>query len=422
MKKNILIVLFILIGMNVMAQSVYDGKREAIRKGSGTESDPFLIENAQNLAWLQYMINADYSHETSGKYYLLTTDIDLNGSEYFQWEPIGKGSGRLNFDNQKLMFKGIFDGDYHKITNLYIDNINGHSSFFEDISGVVKNLYIEGYVNGNNAAGLVEFLEDKDAKIEMCVVNVEVEGVNVAGVVNTINNGIVSKTANIGNTKGDNAAGIAYYSQGNINNCYNTGTVETVNSDGYAGGIATNLLKSSSVISNSYNIGEIISINETHSGGIAGRSGNGVTIDNCYYLNTCINNSNEYGTAMTADDMRKIEFVNILNKDGIIWAMDTENVNDGYPIINGSNFISVKEKQIENETVIYPNPATEYVCFSEEITSCDIFDLVGNKIFSSHNNSSEPNRINVSNWNTGIYFVKIKTKNGINVINKLVVQ
>lgn len=90
MKKNILIVLFILIGMNVMAQSVYDGKREAIRKGSGTESDPFLIENAQNLAWLQYMINADYSHETSGKYYLLTTDIDLNGSEYFQWEPIGK--------------------------------------------------------------------------------------------------------------------------------------------------------------------------------------------------------------------------------------------------------------------------------------------------------------------------------------------
>ena len=78
MKKYIYIITFVLLGMNLNAQSVWDGKREAIRKGSGTETDPHLIENAQNFAWLCYLINHDYTEWTEGKYFLLTTDIDLN--------------------------------------------------------------------------------------------------------------------------------------------------------------------------------------------------------------------------------------------------------------------------------------------------------------------------------------------------------
>ena len=81
MKRYIYVLALILLGMNLNAQSVWDGKREAIKKGSGTEADPYLIENAQNLAWLAYLINYDYGKWTEGKYFLLTTDIDLNGGE-----------------------------------------------------------------------------------------------------------------------------------------------------------------------------------------------------------------------------------------------------------------------------------------------------------------------------------------------------
>ena len=47
MKKVLYIMLFLVLGMSLTAQSVWDGSREAISSGSGTESDPYLIENAQ---------------------------------------------------------------------------------------------------------------------------------------------------------------------------------------------------------------------------------------------------------------------------------------------------------------------------------------------------------------------------------------
>lgn len=421
MKKNILTVLLLIIGMNVMAQSVYDGKREAIRNGSGTESDPFLIENAQNLAWLQYLVNMDYSHETEGKYYLLTTDIDLNGSEDFQWEPIGYGLGRRNFDGKRLMFKGVFDGGYHKITNLYINQEKESLAFFEKISSTVKNLYIEGYVYGKTAAGLVGSMEGNDARIEMCVVNVDVESNNsAAGVVNSINRGTVAKTVNTGNIKGNNAGGIAYYLNGTIENCFNTGLIENYDNEGLTGGIVAGNTRSSKVV-NCYNVGTIIGENDLSTGGISGYSINDVQPDNCYYLNTSISNPNEYGIAMNAEDMRGIEFVNTLNRDGLVWAMDTENVNDGYPIFC-ENLWDVNENLAENEVVIYPNPASEYVCFSENAVSCEVFDIVGNKTFSAQYNSSEMNKIDVNNWKSGVYFVRLKMKNGNLIINKLIVQ
>lgn len=431
MKKNILAALLLLVGMNVMAQSVYDGKREAIRKGSGTEADPFLIENAQNLAWLQYLINADYSHETTGKYYLLTTDIDLNGSEDFQWEPIGTGVGRQNFDGKTLMFKGIFDGGYHKITNLYINKEKGKSAFFDDISGTVKNLYVEGYVKGTSASGIASTL-DKDnnnTKIESCISNVEAEGTGgAAGIVVNANKGTISKSANIGHIKGYHAGGLVQYTYGGtIENCYNTGLVENTSPKGITGGIVAVLGKTSawngvgSKVVNSYNVGEIIGMNDTLSGGIAGGKANVSTVENSYYLNISISNSNEYGVAMNADDMRKIEFVNTLNSDGIVWTMDTENVNDGYPII-GDGHWNVNENSSENEVVVYPNPASEYVNFTEEVISCEVFDILGNKVFCAQKSSSDLNGIDVNNWNTGVYFVRLKLNNGIFVTNKLIVK
>ena len=78
MKKIYIIVVLLLTGMMAEAQtSVWEGKRRLWSRGEGTEDSPFLIETADNLAFLSYIVNKGV--DTRGVYFELTTDIDLNG-------------------------------------------------------------------------------------------------------------------------------------------------------------------------------------------------------------------------------------------------------------------------------------------------------------------------------------------------------
>lgn len=80
MKKIYIIITLLMTGIIAEAQtSVWNGSRRLWTNGEGTESNPFLIESAENLAFLSYMVNKGV--DTHGLYFALTTDIDLNGSE-----------------------------------------------------------------------------------------------------------------------------------------------------------------------------------------------------------------------------------------------------------------------------------------------------------------------------------------------------
>ncbi|MBR6919445.1 MAG: hypothetical protein IKN37_03895 [Bacteroidales bacterium] len=75
--------------------SVWDGTYTPWTKGTGTASDPFLIENARQLAYLANRVNngldAGGGHVSNPNYhYKLMVDVNLNGSDTFQWTPIGK--------------------------------------------------------------------------------------------------------------------------------------------------------------------------------------------------------------------------------------------------------------------------------------------------------------------------------------------
>ena len=106
----------------------------------GHEADAkYHITTAEQLAGLAKLVNADTSPVTfKDKTIYLDKDIDL--SEY-QWTPIGKGS------NFKHYFDGTFDGQYHKIMNLY-HHYTGEdltrNGLFGVISsgGTVKNLMV----------------------------------------------------------------------------------------------------------------------------------------------------------------------------------------------------------------------------------------------------------------------------------------
>ena len=144
------------------AVRVWDGETtEAFARGSGTEADPFRIENAKQLAYLAKTVNAGERY--ARKHFRLECDIVLNNTETdnkminnwsayaSEWVPIGD-------DNN--CFSGIFDGKgedgkIHYISGLKVTSDNDSCGLFGYIlNGTVKNLNVfESYVCGWNHVG-----------------------------------------------------------------------------------------------------------------------------------------------------------------------------------------------------------------------------------------------------------------------------
>lgn len=103
---------------------VWDGKpAEKFAGGAGTVDDPYKISTGAELAYLAQQVNAGESY--SGKYFTLTSDIQLNELDKdgmpkaaegqtgaYPWIPIG---------NNKKKFQGTFDGAGHTVEGLYIN-------------------------------------------------------------------------------------------------------------------------------------------------------------------------------------------------------------------------------------------------------------------------------------------------------------
>lgn len=419
MKKLSYIVLFLILGMNITAQSVWDGKREAIRNGSGTENDPYLIENAQQLAWFVYTVNWDYAPWTNDQHFLLTTDINLNGSPDNQWIPIGAGPSASG----SKYFNGVIDGGFHKISGFYIDNDNAigdknsmwessFAAFFVQLgnNATVKNLYLEGSVtNDMKSAGF----SGKNGIFEYCVADVDVESdkSTVAGFV-AMGNPTIEFSANLGDIKGYQGVGGFIGMNGIVRNCYNTGKIE---GDDAVGGIAGR----STEIVNCYNVGEIVCGNGTNKkGGIVGFFPSSGNVTNCYYLESCMDGSNGYGEPKTAGFMRSRDFVDLLNNDTNVWVMDEKFTNDGYPVFGNVEF-GINENFFDNTdlVVVFPNPAADYINVLGDALSCEIYDMVGRRVKTV---SGDIGNISVTDLNTGIYMIRFTMRNGSVVTKKIV--
>ena len=117
--------------------------------GTGTSSDPYLINDATDLATFRDNVNSGNNY--SGKYIKLTTDIDLNNEE---WEPIGGPQFWTK------VFSGNFDGDGHTVSNLKVVKTaeGSYAGFFGHLEGgSIRNLTIHNAdVSGvNNCAAIV---------------------------------------------------------------------------------------------------------------------------------------------------------------------------------------------------------------------------------------------------------------------------
>ena len=88
----------------------------AFAGGSGTESDPYQIDDGAQLAYLASEVNKGQTYENS--YFVLTADIDLVNHD---WTPIGNSfSDALLGGKDYSLFAGNLDGKGHTISNISI--------------------------------------------------------------------------------------------------------------------------------------------------------------------------------------------------------------------------------------------------------------------------------------------------------------
>ena len=445
MKKLYIILILAMTGVMAEAQtSVWNGSRKLWTHGEGTESNPYQIESAENLAFLAYMVNKGF--DTKDMFFELTTDIDLNGSEYQPWTPIGLGNNNFYEDGCNRTpetyfapnnnFRGCFDGDGHKIYNIYIKDATLGGLFgATDEPCEIKNVSVEsGYIqNVVYGGGIIAKCNNNNTVISSCSNKVDISGDYVGGILGH-GPGTVSRCFNSGYIKGNIASGgisgmlakeitecfntgkVAAYSGGcggiigttqrdvTIENCYNMGRVggNAQNTGGIGGFVVKGTVK------NCYNAGDIAN-SEGVAGGIIGFDFTG-TADNVYYLNTC--GSEGIGTAMSEVDMRDEAFVAVLNKDTNVWGYDNSNVNDGYPLLE-SFHLSTAETMCATMSV-YPNPAKG--SFTVEGTGLlTVMNVLGQKVM--ERTIEERNTVTLPG---GMYLLRL-TNGDVSTTRKVVV-
>ena len=108
----------------------------AFASGTGTEADPYVITNGDQLALAAYVsstMTPTLSEKTIGKYFVLGNDIYLNGNSETNWANVNWSTGKMDDDknikrwlyqsgnDEKFRFKGTFDGKGYSVYGLFED-------------------------------------------------------------------------------------------------------------------------------------------------------------------------------------------------------------------------------------------------------------------------------------------------------------
>lgn len=258
--------------------------------GTGTEEDPYLIKNGEELALLMKEVCS--GNKYMGVYFRLEQDVDLGGSleESVQWTPIGFGA---------RTFEGVFDGNGKNILNIYQNNPqSNYGGVFGavGINGVVKNLTIASgsltvkqYVGGIAAqsSGLIENCRNY-ASIKASVSG----NFSYAGGIVGDNTGDIVGCVNFGSVQGSYRTGGIAGTHGRkkvVEECVNYGIVRPLlnQSATNLGGLIGEIYLSDAILRNSINYGTIDLMNHggrvDEVGCIVGKiSRNNAVVENCF--------------------------------------------------------------------------------------------------------------------------------------------
>ncbi len=179
--------------------------------GSGTESDPYIIETEDQLNNVRNHLSAHFK---------LANDITLTKWQDGEgWEPI---------DN----FKGSFNGNNHVIKNLYINQPDdSYVGFFGSLRGTVENLGLEDVdITGRAGVGALAGNIYSFKTITKCYSTGSVNGnsSNIGGLIGNASRNSIEDSYSTCNVSGASTVGglIGYAYDARVNQSYSTGIVE----------------------------------------------------------------------------------------------------------------------------------------------------------------------------------------------------
>ena len=218
-------------------------------------------------------------------------------------------------------------------------------------SGIIENCENREYLAIGSAGGGIAGENREGAIVKRCFNKNEMllSDNTIGGIVGS-NSGTVEECYNLGNILASTSyaryskGGVVGRNYGTIKKCYNLATVTGNSSNWNIGGIAGSN-EESGIIEFSYNTGEIIG--SSNVGGIVGNNigrirycytinineitgTNTGTLDNCMQLSEKQMKNQEN---ITLEGESTIRFLDLLNKEENCFAEDTENDNEGYPIL-----------------------------------------------------------------------------------------
>jgi hypothetical protein len=277
--------------------------------GDGTSGSPYQITNLTDLCWIAF----EPTHWSLC--YVQTTDIDASETStwysdgsggYFGWSPIGSNDTK---------FTGSYDGQNHKISNLYMNRPSlSNAGFMGHVAGAtISNLGIancsivaQGYAGC--LAGNVEN-SSTSSVINNCFATGIISGTGqVGGLIGCMENSTLSSSYSRANVSGSGSSpemigGLIGAHYGTIINCYSTGSVTAPSSE-FVGGLIGFTNGMAVKINKCYSTGSVSG--GTQVGGFVGYVGASTPdISNCFWdKETSGKITSAGGTGKTTEEMK----------------------------------------------------------------------------------------------------------------------
>lgn len=303
------------------------------------------ITSVNDLMAFSNAVNA--GNDFAGK--TVTLDADLTLDKTMNWQPIG---------NTTTNFAGIFDGNGHIISDLYINKSDMYQGLFGVVSGTIKNVGVDNaFVKANNRSGiLVGHLTGSSALVESSFVTGEFSifsgGSDVGGLAGRIENGAT------------------------LQNCYSKAIV--YGTGGGTGGVA-GTLEANSYVTSCYSVGAISSPDYSPAivGYIAG------TIENSFFDSetTGVSVAVTGATAATSAEMKTQVMVDNLNNSPSTgaWHYNANvDTNGGYPVLSWQQEVTTDIKKAEQAQLnVFATNGYVHVQNAEVGQSVSVISLTG---------------------------------------------
>ena len=273
--------------------------------GDGSESNPYIIQNAKELAYFKDQVNSGASYADT--YFKLKNDIQLNNKEF----------GVIG-NSLETPFAGHFDGNKFAIKNCTITITTAYAGLFGHLTGNVSNLALKNItVTQTDSEGLSTNLY---AGVLAGYATGEIKNVYATGTVTSS----AKYTTHVG--------GLVGYTNGTIENSYANVTVSSTSTNkfAYAGGLV-GLLEGT--VANSFAYGNVTAKGQSatlsYNGGLVGNVKNATITDSYRYSEQTLIKYTTSGSAYNTDGtpVTLVEFYEAVKS---VWDLSVWEFERGY--------------------------------------------------------------------------------------------